>query len=92
MNGAGADWRTGETIDGRKVTSSSAALDLVTPFIVDDVLKGFEAEGLLGAAKATPGVLGVGVNFYDKPRRGERRGVSAPAPELNRDGIVEPMP
>ncbi|HEV7889429.1 MAG TPA: hypothetical protein VGP08_02265, partial [Pyrinomonadaceae bacterium] len=67
----GADWWTGKTIDGRKVTTASAALNLITPFVVDDVIKGFQAEGWLGAVKATPGVLGVGVNFYDAPKEGK---------------------
>jgi hypothetical protein len=66
------DWWTGKTIDGKPVTSLGAAIDLVTPFVVDDVVKGFRAEGVLGAAKATPGVLGVGVNFYPKPKKGKR--------------------
>jgi peptidoglycan L-alanyl-D-glutamate endopeptidase CwlK len=70
--GSAVDWWTGKTIDGKPVTSASAALNLITPFVVDDVIKGFREEGILGAAKATPGVLGVGVNFYAKPR--EKRG------------------
>jgi hypothetical protein len=61
----------GEDVQGRKVTTAGAALDLFVPFVVDDVIKGFQAEGLLGAAKAAPGVLGVGVNFYDQPKEGK---------------------
>jgi hypothetical protein len=79
-------------VQGRKVTTLGAAVDLITPFVVDDVIKGYQAEGWLGAAKATPGVLGVGVNFYPKPKRERRRGGVTPAPELNLDGIVEPTP
>jgi hypothetical protein len=67
--GSAVDWWKGKDIGGQRVTSASAALNLITPFVVDDVVRGFQAEGLLGAAKATPGVLGVGVNFYDKPKR-----------------------
>jgi hypothetical protein len=70
--GSAVDWWKGKNIAGQRVTSASAALNLITPFVVDDVIKGFQAEGLLGAAKATPGVLGVGVNFYDKPRKRKR--------------------
>lgn len=66
------DVAQGEDVQGRKVTLGSAALDLFVPFVVGDVLRGFQAEGLLGAAKAAPaGVLGVGVNFYDKPKEGK---------------------
>jgi hypothetical protein len=81
----GVDVLEGQTIDGKPVTKLSAALDLITPFVVDDVIKGFQAEGVLGAAKATPGVLGVGVNFYDKPKegRGTRSGPAAPAAQSN---------
>ena len=103
-SGSAVDWWTGKTIEGKPVTSASAALDMITPFVVDDVVKGFRAEGVLGAAKATPGVLGVGVNFYDKPKQGRGAGDAAsapssspvptpaatPAPQLNLDGIVEP--
>jgi hypothetical protein len=102
----GVDVLEGQTIDGKPVTKLSAALDLITPFVVDDVIKGFQAEGVLGAAKATPGVLGVGVNFYPKPKQGRGAGGAAsapssspmakpapaatPEPQLNLDGIVEP--
>jgi hypothetical protein len=64
--GVVADWKTGKTVEGKPFTYSQAALDLVVPFVVDDVLKGFQAEGWLGAAEATPGIFGVGMNFYDK--------------------------
>jgi hypothetical protein len=76
--GVVADWKTGKTVEGKPFTYSRAALDLVVPFVVDDVMKGFQEEGILGAVKATPGVLGVGVNSYDKPRR-DKKGGGAPA-------------
>jgi hypothetical protein len=75
--GAAVDWWTGKTIEGKPVTSASAALDMITPFVVEDVIKGFQAEGWLGAVKATPGVLGVGVNFYDKTSGIRPRGAPA---------------
>lgn len=83
---SGVDAYYGEDVQGRKVTKASAALDLAVPFVVDDVIKGFQAEGWLGGVKATPGVLGVGVNFYDKPKRGR----GSRGPQLNLNGIVEP--
>ena len=84
----GADWWTGKTIDGKPVTSASAALNLITPFVVDDVIKGFREEGWLGAVKGAPGVLGVGVNFYDKPRR-EKKGGGVQSNRLNLEGEPE---
>ncbi|MFL6285713.1 MAG: hypothetical protein ACJ74Q_21455 [Pyrinomonadaceae bacterium] len=80
---AAVDVGTGKTFEGKPASLSGSALDLIVPFVIDDILKGFREEGILGAAKATPGVLGVGVNFYDKPKeKGKRGGVSAsPAAE-----------
>lgn len=74
---SGVDAYYGEDVQGRKVTKAGAALDLVVPFVVDDVIKGYQSEGWLGAAKAAPGVLGVGVNYYDRPKQG-RKGGGAP--------------
>jgi hypothetical protein len=80
--GVVADWKAGKTFEGKAFTYSGAAADLVVPFVVDDMYKGWLDAGgssvgdvlagkdfkpaVGGAARCVPGVFGVGVNFYEK--------------------------
>jgi hypothetical protein len=84
----GVDLGTGKTFDDAPATYSQAAADLVVPFVVEDAYKGWVDAGgstvsdvldgkevktaFGGAARALPGVLGVGVNFYEKKEPGIR--------------------
>jgi hypothetical protein len=81
------DLRTGKTYEGEPATYTKAAADLVVPFVVDDVYKGWVDAGgssvsdvgsgqdfktaFKGAARGVPGVFGVGTNFYPKRARGQ---------------------
>jgi hypothetical protein len=79
---AAVDLATGKTFEGAPVTKGTIAADLIVPFVVADAYKGWVDAGgstltdawegkefksaFGGASRALPGVLGVGVNFYDK--------------------------
>ncbi|MFL6283569.1 MAG: hypothetical protein ACJ74Q_10560 [Pyrinomonadaceae bacterium] len=84
LTSAGVDLWKGKSVDGKPVTSASAALNLITPFVVDDVVKGFQAEGWLGALKGTPGAF-MRVNFYDKPKEKGKRGGGSASPAVETD-------
>jgi hypothetical protein len=75
LSSSGVDLATGETYEGEPATLTDAALNQIVPFVVEDALKGYHAEGWKGAAKSLPGVLGVGVGFY--PKKGSGRGAYA---------------
>jgi hypothetical protein len=76
------DARMGKDYTGQRVTGASVAADLVVPFVVDDAYKAWLDAGgssvsdayvgrpvktaFKGAARAVPGVFGVGTNFYAK--------------------------
>jgi hypothetical protein len=79
---AGVDLATGKNFAGQPVTGADVAADLVVPFVVDDLYRGWVdaggsslsdvyagknfKPGIGGAARGLPGVLGAGVAFYPK--------------------------
>jgi hypothetical protein len=112
---AAVDWKEGKTFDGQPFSYTRAAVDQVTPFVVEDLYKGWldaggssvsdvgadmwadvKGEGgrrqrtaqnfktaFGGAARALPGVLGVGTNFYP-PKKG-----SGGAPHVEAGGLSD---
>ncbi|MGB8507524.1 MAG: hypothetical protein WCD76_03885 [Pyrinomonadaceae bacterium] len=69
------DVHTGKDYSGNPVEWKSRALQMAVPFVVNDLREGWKDSGAWGALKASPAVLGVGVNTYkEKPVRGGRFG------------------
>lgn len=66
--GAAVNLWQGKTVVGEKTTLRKEALRLVLPLMLQDLWEAYQEEGLTGAAKTTPAVLGVGVQNY-----GERK-------------------
>jgi hypothetical protein len=66
------DFISGQDFEGRKFSARREATDLVTPLPAKDVYEGLKEGGIIGAVKATPTFVGIGVNSYppapDKPR------------------------
>jgi len=58
------NFATGKDFKGRKFDWKREAKDLVVPLPANDVLEGLKQEGLIGALKATPTVVGIGVGSY----------------------------
>jgi hypothetical protein len=85
---AAVDLATGKTFEGEPVTKGTIAADLIVPFVVADAYKGWVDAGgstltdvgegkefksaVGGASRALPSVVGVGTNFYEKPRKKRR--------------------
>jgi hypothetical protein len=63
----------GQNIVGEKVTYGGEALNQFTPLMLSDLYKATQDEGLEGAAKTLPAVLGVGVQTYQSKRRGQSK-------------------
>lgn len=54
---------------GEKTSAGKEAIELVTPLFLDDMYEAFQKEGLSGAAKTTPGFVGVGVQTYERKKK-----------------------
>ncbi|MGB8510256.1 MAG: hypothetical protein WCD76_17900, partial [Pyrinomonadaceae bacterium] len=69
------DVAAGKDYSGNPVEWKRRALQMAVPFVVNDLREGWKDSGAWGALKASPAVLGVGVNTYkEKPVRGGRFG------------------
>ena len=87
------NYATGSDYMGRKFSAKREAIGLVSPLAPKDVVEAFQQEGLLGAAKATPSFLGIGIGSYpprpEKPanlaEKMARRFVSDKMPDSARD-------
>ncbi|MFL6207452.1 MAG: hypothetical protein ACJ74W_01305, partial [Pyrinomonadaceae bacterium] len=59
-----ADAATGKTITGQDFKAKRDALRLMTPLVVQDLYEGWRDSGGRGLLKATPAVVGIGVQTY----------------------------
>jgi hypothetical protein len=60
------DAATGSKVNGDPFTYSNAARDLAVPFVVDEMWRALQEEGLKGAAKGLPGFIGIPSSTYGK--------------------------
>jgi hypothetical protein len=58
----------GSNIVGEKFNPSTDAVKMMIPLFVQSLADAYEEEGLTGAAKASPGLFGVGVSTYDNSK------------------------
>lgn len=64
-----ADYMTGKTVDGDRPTTAGELRELLAPFVLDEMYRGFEGEGLKGAVKALPSAVGVLSQTYGRADR-----------------------
>ncbi len=65
------DVKTGKDYSGNPVEWKRRALQMGVQFVVSDLYEGWKDSGAWGAVKASPSVLGAGVNTYkEKPKHG----------------------
>ena len=66
------DFSTGTDFMGREFSTKREAAEMLTPLFAKDIVEGFQSEGALGAVKATPSAVGIGVGSYppspEKPK------------------------
>lgn len=62
------DYKLGENTIGEKFDAKTEAARRFIPLILQDFYKQIKAEGAVGAAKAVPGIVGVGVQTYPGPK------------------------
>jgi hypothetical protein len=67
--GLAADAATGKTVSGEDFKAKRAVLRLVTPLVAQDLYEGWKDAGGRGVLKATPALLGVGVQTYEPKQR-----------------------
>lgn len=58
----------GKNIIGEEFQAGPDAMKRLIPMVAQDMAEGYEDEGVKGAAKVTPAILGVGVSTYGTPR------------------------
>jgi hypothetical protein len=64
-----ADAATGTTVTGQDFNAKRDVLRLVTPLVAQDLYEGWKDSGGRGLLKATPAILGVGVQSYQPKQR-----------------------
>lgn len=64
-----ADWAKGTSFDGQPFSVKRALIERVTPMVGKDFYEAYKDQGAKGAAKATPSILGVGVQTYKPSER-----------------------
>jgi len=88
LGGSVIDYLSNEDFQGRKFSWKNEGKDLITPLPAKDIVEGFQQAGLVGAVKATPTLVGVGVGSY--PTAPEKPHTQAE--KLARKMIRENMP
>ncbi|MCA1594735.1 MAG: hypothetical protein LC754_19320, partial [Acidobacteria bacterium] len=63
------DVKTGKDYSGNPVEWKRRALQMAVPFVVNDLYEGWRDSGAWGAVKASPAILGVGVNTYREKQK-----------------------
>jgi hypothetical protein len=75
------DWMSGSTFDRQPFKLGQGIIDRVVPMVGRDFYEAYQDQGVKGIAKASPSILGVGVQTYKPYERKSGRSLS-PRPGL----------